>query len=97
MIAASLLLLLAHPGVRAAEEESDKMTYEYIPSLLRFNRAGSVVSSDISEYLTYSCRYKGDSDVKTCSANVDEQDFRDALDKDGTDPDDDSMVSYLEV
>lgn len=93
-----LVLLCGAPFGSCRSEDNDKMTYEYLPSLLRFNRNGKLVSSDIDEYLTYSCRYKNEnSDAKTCSVNIDDQDFRDALDTDATDPDDESVVSYLEV
>lgn len=91
------LVFIRGPPAEARGQDSDKMTYEYIPDLLRMNRRGESISSDLSDYVTYSCRYKSDgSDAKTCSADVGQDDFRDALSQGGTDPADDSIVNYLE-
>ena len=81
----------------ARGEDSEKMTYEYLPSLVRLNRAGQRVSSDLSEYITFSCRNSSKESGRVCSADVSLDDFRDALDHSGEASDEDDIVSYLEV
>jgi hypothetical protein len=90
------LLLAWAPGAAARAEDSDKMTYEYLPSMLRLNRAWEEVSSDLSDFVTFTCRDSGGGG-RSCSADTDAADVRAALDYGGSASSKHSIVSYYEV
>lgn len=95
LLTLGLLLSVAPACVLGRSAESEDMTYEYLPSLVRFNRAGELVSSDLSEYVTFTCRDTSGGGRK-CSADISEDDFREALDYSASASDEDNIVSYLE-
>jgi hypothetical protein len=64
-------------------------------NLVRYNRNGDIVSSDISAYVEFRC--KGTGSGRSCSSNLDAGEVQSQLVSSEGSDDPDSPANYLEV